>query len=399
MKILEKIKENKIFFIVFGILAISSILYVCNHGLDGLMRSYYASLYVINYSCGFSSRFLIGSIFSLFFEDKLSLSTITTVLLVVYGVMCLCLSLFINKRLKNNPQYVTFGTYIIFFMLCPAFCGFLKFLGTTDMFWIFLVIAAFLIVDKKFLRWLVPVFCVIGLAIHEFFAVVYLPVVAFAVLYQFAKKPNIGNFIYLIVCALICAATAIYFLVFGKEHITMTSPEMIDYINSRLDLEGRTLSDFYINGAFYWQDDQYSDNYQRNLLGYVQYAFDIFASTDIKGLALAFISNYISASPFLFVLAKSIKAEKKAIKKFSFICCFFIPLISTFLLFMSTDTLRFSQHFLLNIIFIILFLLKEKDETFENSYNALVNKICANKTLYAFVVLTLGTIVLSGVLF
>ncbi len=399
MKISEKIKQNQMFFVIFGILTFVSCAYIYINGFDNLMRSYYASLYVINYNCGFSSRFLIGSIFSLFLNDKLSLSTLTAILAAIYGVMCFCLSLFLNNRLKKTSHSNTIALYIVFFIISPAFIGFLKYLGTTDMFWIFVVIASFLVVDKKFLRWLVPLFCVIGLAIHEFFAVAYMPVIAFAVLYQYAKKPNASNFVYLLVCALICGGAAVYFLVFGKGTISMSADEMIAYATGRLDLNGREIPDFYIRGAFYWEDDQYSVNYQRNLLGYIQYGFDIFASQDIKSLVSAMISNGLAASPFIYTLVKSVKAEHNGIKKFSLICCSFIPLISTFLLFMSTDTIRFSQHFLINIIFIILFLFNEKDAAFENSYNTLTEKVYANKTLFAFWGLMIVTIVLSGVLF
>ncbi len=398
MKVLEKIKENKIFFVIFGVLVGSSLLYIVDKNFENLMRSYYASLYVVNFGCGFSSRLLIGSIFSLFFKDRLSISTITTILLIIYFVMCFCLSLFVNNRLKKTAYDKTAGTYILFLALCPVFMGFLQYFGTTDVFWIFLVIASFLVVDKKYLRWLVPVFCVVALAIHEFFAVAYLPAIAFAVFYQYAKKPNISGLIYIIFCALLCGAAAVYFLIFSKGTITMTSDEMLKYVLNRIDLQGRGYSDFYVLGTFFWENTDKSLVYEQNLLGYIKYGFDVITNGSLKTILLYIVSNVLSTIPFIYVILKSIKNEKNALKKFSFIIPVLILFISNFLLFMSTDIDRFSQHFLINIIFILLFLIKEKDITFEESYNGLLEKVNSNKAIFAFFGLIIATIILSGVL-
>ncbi len=399
MKIIDKIKENKIFFVIFGILTFSSIMHIYGKDVGSIMHSYYAPLYAINYNCGHSSRLLIGSIFSLFYKDRISLTAIVTALLIVYFVMCFFLSLYINNNLKKRENILPIKIYSVFLIINPTFIGLIKFLGTTDMFWIFLVIASFLVVDKKFLRWLVPVFCVICLAIHEFFSVAYLPVIACAVFYQFAKKPKASNLIYVIISALICGAAAVYFLIFGKETLTMNSEEMIKYACDRIDFQGEGFSDFYVNGMFFWDKTEYSAEYQLNLLGYIKYAFEIFVLNDIRGLLLSLISNFLTASPFLYVISKSIKIEKNSLKKFSLICFFIVLFISNFLILMSTDTTRFSEHSLINLIFIIIFFLKENDITIEQGYNCLTTKVSANKTLFATIALIATTVVFSGVLF
>ncbi len=398
MKISEKIKENKIFFVVFGILTVTSAVYLADKEFSSLMSTYYASLYAVNYTCGFNSRLLIGSIFSLFYKDQISYTAIVTVLLVAYFLMCFLFSLFVNSYLKKRKNDLPVSIYIVFLILNPVNVAFLKFFGTTDIFWMFLIIPAFLVIDKKYLRWLTPVCCVIGLAIHEFFAVIYMPLIAFAIFYQYAKNPKTSNLIYLIGSALLCGAASVYFLIFSKGTLTMTSAEMIEYAQSRLDLHGKTLSEFYIKGAFFWEGNEHSFDYQRNVLGYVQYWLDKFTSDDIKNLICNIIADFLAASPFMYLLFKSIKNEKKALKKFSLFCFALVPFISSFLFLMSTDTMRFSQHFIINIILATLFFIKEKDATFEQSYNTLINKVSADKATFAVIGLLIATIILSGVL-
>ncbi len=402
MKIIEKIKENKIFFVVFGILVVTSVIYLSQKEFLDIMKSYYAPLYVVNFDCGFSSRLLIGAIFSLFFEDKLSLSAIITVLLVVYFLMCFCLSLFINNRLKKTQYETNIGTYIALFMLCPVNIAFLRYFGTTDMFWIFLVIASFLVVDKKYLRWLVPVFCVIGLAIHEVFIAAYLPIIAIAIFYQFLKNPKINNFIFLLFCALIIGVFSVYFLFIGDNTMKMTSDEMVRFAIERLETNGFEIPEWYMRSIFFWEVDdipKYTDTF--SFRGYLEYNFRYFILNrggTLKEIFFQSVSNILLSMPFFFVFIKLLKKEKHSAKKLTLICSIFIPVVSTVLLFFSTDTERFSQHYILNILFMILFFIKEKDTAFEQGYNDLMAKIDANKTVFAFLGLIIASIVLSGVL-
>ncbi len=398
IKISEKIKDNKFFFVIFGVLTLSSVFYLTDREFTNIVSSYYTPLYAANYDCGFSSRLFIGSVFSLFFKDKISLSAITATLLVVYYIVCFLLSLLINNYLKKSDIKKPVGVYITFLVLSPVFVAMLKYLGTTDVFLLLFLIASFFVIDKKYLRWLLPVFCIIALATHEFFAVMYLPVIAFAVFEQFAKKPDKTNLIYLIFCALTCGAGAVYFLIFGRETMAMSSSEMIDFVKSRLDLQGGEFPDFYIRGAYFWEGEEATLNYQRNLLGYVQYAFDEFVSKNYKEIALALISNFLSAAPLMFVLTKAVRYEKNTMQKLGLVCAFAVPFISTFLLFMSTDVARHSQHFIVNVIFIILFLVKEQNTAFRYSLDGLMQKISSRKLLCGAVGVLILLTVFSGVL-
>ncbi|MBR5262299.1 MAG: hypothetical protein IKV49_00620, partial [Clostridia bacterium] len=200
MKLIEKSKENKIFFITFILLCLTSLNFILQRDFTQLVDSDYYPLYVVNYDCGFSSRLLVGAVFSLFFGEALSIQALTAVLYGIYILLCLSLSIFINNYLKNT-DFEMLGIYAAFMIVSPAFTSILNYFGILDIFWFFCAMGALAVINKKGLRWLVPVFCIIGLAIHEVFLTTYMPVIAIAVLYQLIKKPCAANYAFAAVCA------------------------------------------------------------------------------------------------------------------------------------------------------------------------------------------------------
>lgn len=400
MKISEKIKENKIFFVTFGVLMLVSFEYLINKEIIHYIDNYYFPLYVINYDCGFSSRLLIGAIISLIFGDRLiSPVFIVNMLMCVYAVVCFFISFFFNNYLKKT-KYEYLGIYTVFLAITPVAVAFLRFLGTLDLFWMVFVIASLCLVDKKGWRWLVPVFCVISLCIYELFVTTYLPVMAIAVFYQFVKKPCKSNFIYIALCAVIVGFASIYFLILGDSTMKMTSDEMVAFARSRLDSQGSTFDEFYLRSVFFWELPDV-ENYH-GFAGYIKYNYDIYFAGDasaIKTNIYFFISNILSTVPIFYLFAKTLKKAVKPIEKFVYICCF-SPLPFMFInLMLSTDTDRFAYHFLLATAFLSVFLVKEKDAYFSESYDELTEKIDKNKAILAIVGLSAARIILSGVRF
>lgn len=399
MKVLEKIKENKIFFVTFILLAVTCVSFLTEKNWVNLMDNFYYPLYVVNYDCGYSSRLLVGAVFSLFFKDTLNVDVLSNVMLAVYGVMCFCMSLFINNYLKKT-NFEAIGIYAVFMVLSPAFLSFLRYFGIVDSFWIFFVLGSLWSVDKKGWRWLVPVFCIIALAIHEVFATTYLPVVAIAVLYQFIKKPDISNFVYIAVCALVVSAASIYFLIIGDGTMKMTSDEMVEFARNRLDEKGSMFDDFYLRSVFFWEVPEV-EKYE-GFLGYLQYNFEIYTTRDnsaIKSILYFIISNILSLIPFLYLVIKSFTKEKNPAKKFCFFCCLIPIPLSVIQLLLSTDTERFSMHLLYVTLFLLLFLIKEKDNTFCEAYEDAKIKLHDSKASLALLGIAVARIVFSGVRF
>lgn len=399
MKISEKVKENKIFFVTFILLNLTCFIFISQRDFFNMMDNFYYPLYVINYDCGYSSRLLVGAVFSLFFKDTLNVDVLSVTLLIIYLIMCFCLSLFINNYIKKT-KFEAIGIYAVFMILCPAFISLVNYFGILDIFWIFCTMGALWVVDKKGLRWLVPLFCIIGLAVHEVFLTTYLPVIAIAVLYQFAKKPDTSNLIYAILCAVIIGAFSVYFFFIGDSTMKMTSDELVEFARNRLDEKGKCFDDFYLRSVFFWEVPDVEEYH--GLSGYLSYIFNVYTQGDsarIKTILYFVISDGLVSAPFVYVIIKALKKEQKLIRKFIFFCSLMpIPLI-LFQLLVSTDTERFAMHWLVIILFVLLFFVKEKDLTFGEAYSEAAVSVSKNKVSLALAALAVAKIVFSGVRF
>ncbi len=380
MKISKKIKENKLFFVIFGLMMLSSAVYLFDKSFIGIISDEYYPLYVVNYDCGYSSRLFIGALFSLFFKERISITAITAVLLILYFIICFFISLFINSYLKENKYSTSLGLYMTLMVISPTFLALVSYLGTTDIFWLFLVLGSVFLAEKKYLRWLVPVFCVISLAIHEVFCITYLPLIVLILLYRFFQKSDKSGLIFLIVSILIIGAAAIYFAFIGDGTMKMTPDQFIDFATGRLDLEGTQFSDYYARSVFFWETPDL-DGYS-GFLGYLKYNMEKFVF-GINGtfykIATHIISVLLTATPFFFLMVRCAKQEKNLGRKFIFICSLLLILPTLTILFFSTDTERYCLHFILNMILFLSFLAKENDNTFTESCNWLAKKIETNK--------------------
>ncbi len=370
--------------------------------------NYYFPLYVINYDCGYSSRLLVGSVLSLFFDGKLMSPTfILKLLLCVYAFNCILISLFLNNYLKKT-KYEAIRIYSFFLIITPMMVAFLRYLGTLDIFWIVFVLGSLWLVDKKGWRWLVPIFCALSLCIYELFVTTYLPVMAIAVFYQFVKKPNVPNLIYITVCAIFVGAATIYFLIIGDSTIKMTSEQMVEFARSRLDAQGSSFADFYLRTVFFLEvpDDsngvmEYVKN-TNSLMEYIKNSFAIATANNtssFKSTIYFYVSNVLYSFPYLYLMANTFKKAKKPLEKFVFLCCLStLPLMFINLL-LSTDTDRFSFHFMFSSLLTLLFFVKENSSTFSDSYDEIILKLREHKILFAIIAISFSRIILSGVNF
>lgn len=399
MKILKSIKENRIFFVTFGVLIYTSFAYLMQKEAIHYVDNYYYPLYAINYDCGYCSRLLIGTIFTSVFGENLGPDIILKVLLCIYFGVCFALSVFINNYLKKT-KYEAIGIYSLFIALLPSSLAFLRYLGTLDIFWMFFVPASMIAVSKKGWRWIVPFLCAVCLCIYDVFVSTYLPLMAIVIFYQFAKKPDVPNFIYVAVSAVIIGIATVYFLVIGDSTMKMTAEQMVEFARGNLDAQGRNFDELYLRSVFFWEVPDV-DSYS-GFSGYLRYNFERFTLNDLSGLKNTIyflISNTLSSVPFLYLTVKAFRKAETPLKKLVFLCSLspFIFMLGNLLL--STDTDRFSMHFFLVAVFLMLFFIREKDTAFSSSYDESIAKLRENKAGLAVFGISIARIVFSGVRF
>lgn len=405
MQFIKNLKVNKAFFLVLILLCITGLSFLFRRDFFNMMDNQYYPLYVINYNCGYSSRLLVGTVFSLLFKDTLNVDVLSCIMLGVYFLFCFCLSVFINNYLRKT-DFDAIGIYAVFMILSPAFTSLLNYFGIVDIFWFFCVMGALAVVNKKGWRWLVPVFCIIGLAVHEVFLTTYLPVIAIAVLYQFVKKSCASSFIFVAVCTVVVGFASVYFLILGDGTMKMTADEMVSYAQGRLDEKGKGFNDFYLRSAFFWDVSKWNgagnEGYNNNFIGYLQYSFDEYIKNNIsqlKSIAFFALSDLLISIPFVYLFFKSFCSERNLLKKVIYLFALVpVPLL-LFQLFVSSDTERFSMHWLIVMLFMLLFFVGENAESFRKSYEETKLKIADNKIPLALFGIAVARIVFSGVRF
>lgn len=398
MKTLKAIKENRIFFVTFGVLMFVSLAYLLQKESIHYIDDYYYPMYVVNYKCGLSSRLLVGSVFSLFIRDRLSIDVLIHVLLAVYFAVCFLFSLLVNNYLKKT-KFEAVGIYALLMTASPVFLSFIRYMGIVDIFWMFFVFGSVATVSRRGWRWLVPVFCVISLAIHEVFAIAYLPIIAVMIFYQFAKKPDVLSFIYLAVSAVIIGAAGLYFIVIGDSTMTMTSDELVAFARDRLDEQGRNFDDYYIRSTLYWETADVEE--YNGILGYINYNFNkyVLGYNGLQSVLYFLVSDILLCIPYGWLILSSLRKATKPLLKIAFLCAVTVIPISLFNLFISSDTERFSMHLLLSVLMMILFLIREKDSSFSEAYDNALLKVRENSTASVFIGFSALMIVLWGVKF
>lgn len=393
----EKIKQNKIFFLCFAVVVLSSVTTILSKGFDSLMNSDYYPLYALDYSIGFCSRILVGSVISLF-TDQVNLVALKIALIVIYFLVCAFVCYLINKVLKGQSNNIIF-IFTAVFLISPYFTSIMRYFGTMDIFWLLCMVLSFYLADKKYARWLIPIICVAGSAFHNAFILAYLPVIAVFVLYNFAKNPDKKSLAFVIVTSVFALASAVYFVIFADSTVHITQEQLLDTVNQRLG--GVNFNKTYIIFSLF------NDNPQiEQLNGFGEYIkFMLWYTAETSGITsnvglylYMFLSTVIFAVPVYVLSVRMIKKAEKPLMKFIYALPFvYIPALAVCVL-TSTDTDRFISTFLFSLLFTILMYAKNSDKAFNDSLDELYKKIKSKKAVAIIVAAMLVVFIAPEVL-
>ena len=280
--------------------------------------------------------------------------------------------------------------------------GILDFFGIVDMFWVFIIMFSLWAVDKKNVRWLVPITCVIGMAIHEYFTITYMVPCAIMIYHQFAKKPTVSNFVYISLSALLLAAASYYFLFLGSETMKITANELFDYVKNRTIIQEDTYGEIYVKSIFFWKENPLSiHNVNPEDITYMTYIkvlireYTASSSKYVRSIILFILSSGLISFPFTWIFTKAFIFEKSALKKITYLVSLSIIFLGIIYQFVSTDDTRFMFHFIIMIIFLLLFMVKEKEKIFIAKYTELSDKL--NQPIVVITILLVTKFLFSGV--
>lgn len=248
-KIFSSIKYELCIFILLVIQAVSNLYPRFSVG------EYTRLYYLVDYSMGKTSRLLVGSLVKLLNPDP-SPRWIAGFCMVVLGAVLILSAVVIGKVIRCSDAEIKAQTLVLTAFAVTGMFTFLNFslyLGFLDIWMFIIALIAIPCISNKYLRWLVPVLCAVGVFIHNAFAITYFPLIALVAFYVVVtKEKKLASSIVFVVSCVVAVAVTLWVSVKGAGTATMTYEQLVEALRNR---GGYTYTDFGIdNIAFYLLD-------------------------------------------------------------------------------------------------------------------------------------------------
>lgn len=238
MKLKLLYKKLKYEFPVFLLLLIQAIPQKLNFSKDG-----YASLLAVDYSfAGFVPRAFPGSVMALFFNYR-GHRQINIFFGVILILSFLLVSWMAGRLIRTSDgdikKMVIF--FVALFLAGPySNAVFFPQMFMPDRLLALFTLLGLLIVNKRYIKWLLPFILVAALGTHEMFTFSYMPAIVILLLYElyeagYSKRSKL----YLTINYLTMFAFTAYFYLFSGIKNT-TFPELLAYTGSKTDVPLRT---------------------------------------------------------------------------------------------------------------------------------------------------------------
>lgn len=393
IKIRDFFIKHKIFFAVAVLLPLYHFLIAGGGELFQVKEINY-TYHAVDFSMGFCSRLLPGSIYRLL-VGAYTRSAVSIYLLFVYAFFIIMLAVLVEQFVLSFKEYQRAClVFVILFLTGPlTFNLFVIELGMLDFYWAIFFLMACLCLQNKYLRFFVPV--IIVLIIMTYFAgfVSYAVALLFIIFLYFLKAENkTQKTIYFVIFALsllLAAAFTFYFFRNDTKNLVYSAQEFCDIMYNKRDAYPA-----YYDYAFYkyfgpeYKGTRYYDAYKLGFIGKkVLENNNIFESiairfksflyyTPLKTWISAFVTALIPQSLLVYVLRGYIKKEKSILKRL-FIYGFIAADIAMELIggLFSSDTPRFVGHSVMLLFAFVMYLLCFDYREGMERINALFQKI------------------------
>ena len=327
------------------------------------------SLFLGDFSIGFCSRLLIGTILSLF-KDSFTKEWMVTFLRIVTVAVFLSTAYYISSSMQSSKETEksTLAIFTALFIACPfsitIYAG--DIFGFIDVFCYIVILITLFFGNNKILIWTLPVFLAAGVFIHDSFITGYmapcLGIIAYYAIKTHGKK--IGASVNFIVSSVACAVTSVYSVFFANKTIKMTENEVLAYLAKKgncsiEDVEG------YIESFLFFKDT-------RNVIENSDYADDTWSliAYMMKATSESFrpsnLVYFISIIPVIalvfFVWIKAIKNSHGFMEKVPYILFMLTPVPQIFSILMSTDFTRFLSTIVITQLLYIFMCVKQGDK-------------------------------------
>lgn len=358
----KKIITLKNTLIIFVIIAVYCVLKSFDMTESGLY-----ALFIGDFSIGFCSRFLIGSILSIF-KDSFTVEWITSFLRIftfaVFLVTAYYFGSVITATDKNKTTTLVILTAV--FIACPfsltVYAG--DIFGFIDVFCYAVLLLTVFFVNNRILIWSLPVLFVAGVFIHDCYITAYmapcLGVLAYYVIKKYGKK--IWASAIFIVSALGCAAASVYSVLFAKYTVKMTENEVTEYLAAKGNIAESEVS-WYIHTFLFYKDPvgmtekTHADNIWELLKYMIVLATDSFRTEDL----ICFMSIIPVIAIIFMIWIKAIKNSSSFMEKVPYILFMLTPVPQIASLFISNDFTRFLSTIVITQMLYLFMCVKQND--------------------------------------
>lgn len=332
--------------------------------------------YLVDYSIGKTSRLLVGSIVKLFNSDPSPewIGGFATVVLVIVLLMS---SIVIGKVIRTTeseykPQALVFTVFMITGIF--TFSGFSSFLGVLDIWMFIAALLAVVCAFNKYLRWLIPVFCAVGVLVHNAFAITYFPLIILVVLYfAVVSKKKGANIAVFVLSCIVTAVLTVFVTMKGTDTVVINQQQLYEMLKNRggytYDDHGIGYMMFYLLGI----PPEYTGG---TVDAYAQASlferFLIMVKYSLNGVSLGYTLATVFLgtavlSVFWVIWIKCIRNTELKSKKFVYVCFMLSVFAIPVAMLMAVDFIRWFQAGIITQFALAMLMFLKKDEPFEKA--------------------------------
>ena len=236
MKINKYLNNYKYELIILLLLIFELVMYIPK---SNGMFDWCTTPYLFSYKYGLKSKFLIGSIIDII-HPYLSYRVVYYLILLSLLFIILLVSIYFGKIIRISEQNQKKGMIILaaVYLASPASISYLFYWGNygrLDTYLLALVlITVYIITKKPKLLFIVPIICIIGIAIHQVFIFTYfIPILCFLLYDTYENSFSKKNVAILILSIIFTLISFIYFQFFTPELQYASSSEFVDILSQK----------------------------------------------------------------------------------------------------------------------------------------------------------------------
>lgn len=338
---------------------------VCTFTMDDV-RLY--SLFLGDFSIGICSRFLIGSIISVF-KDVITREWLLSFLRVITFSVFLITAHYLGSTLtKAEKDYkIPLVFFAGLFIACPfsitVYAG--DIFGFIDVFCAIVLLMTAYFSENKILIWSAPVLMIAGVFIHDSFITGYmapcLGIIAYIAVTKYGKK--LWTSAIFIISSLAGILTSIYTVFFSRKTLRMNTDEVLRYLAKKGNTTVDDISG-YIEDSVMWEDihNVAPDGIEKKPVNYIYYSIKV----AIDDLCLEDLLAVISIIPIIalvfYVWIKAIQKSSTPYEKIPYILFMLTPVPQIISLFMSNDFTRFLSTIVFTQVIYLFLTIRAKDK-------------------------------------